>query len=138
MLALVEPEVQKGNILPRSEEEMANTIRSYVVARDGERIVGFCALYIYTQELAEVRSLIVDEQYHNRGIGKELVRHIEQEGRALGIQTLLVLTYKEHFFQKLGFYTIQKSEIPNHKIWTDCIKCKHFPQCNEVALLKSL
>lgn len=138
MLALVEPEVQKGNILPRSEEEMANTIRSYVVARDGERIVGFCALYIYTQELAEVRSLIVDEQYHNRGIGKELVRHIEQEGRALGIQTLLVLTYKEDFFQKLGFYTIQKSEIPNHKIWTDCIKCKHFPQCNEVALLKSL
>lgn len=138
MLALVAPEVQKGNILPRSEDEIANTIRSYIVARDGERIVGFCALYIYTQELAEVRSLIVDEQYQNRGIGKELIRCIMQEGKTLGIETLLVLTYKEHFFQKLGFYVIEKSKIPNHKIWTDCIKCKHFPQCNEIALLKHL
>lgn len=138
MLALVEPEVQKGNILPRSQDEIANTIRSYVIARDEEKIVGFCALYIYTQKLAEVRSLIVSEEYQNQGIGKELVLRVLQEGEMLGICEFLVLTYREAFFKKLGFEVIEKTEIPNHKIWTDCIKCKHFPQCNEIALFKRL
>lgn len=136
MLTLVEPEVKKGNILPRSADEIANTIRSYFVAREGERIVGFCALHIYTQKLAEVRSLIVDAQYQNMGIGRELVSLVLQEGKALGICDFLVLTYRQAFFQHLGFEVIEKSEIPSHKIWADCIKCKHFPRCDEIALLK--
>ena len=33
---------------------------------------------------------------------------------------------------------IQKELLPEHKIWADCIKCKHFPICNEVSLIKNL
>lgn len=138
MLTLVEPEVKKGNILPRSADEIANTIRSYFVAKDGEEIAGFCALYIYTQKLAEVRSLIVGEKYQNQGIGRKLVSLVLQEGESLGIRDFLVLTYRENFFKHLGFHVIEKDKIPNHKIWADCIKCKHFPKCNEIALLKRL
>lgn len=138
MIALVEPEVKKGVILPRSQEEMANTIRSYYVAKAEGRIVGFCALHIYSPSLAEVRSLIVKEEYRSNGIGKGLVELLLEEGKRLGIEEVLVLTYQERFFKALGFSVIEKEEIPNPKIWTDCIKCKHFPKCNEIALLKRI
>lgn len=138
MIALVAPEVEKGIILPRSAEEMANTIRSYYVAKEGEEIIGFCALHIYSPILAEVRSLIVREDFRSKGVGKNLVTLLLEEGKKLGIEEVLVLTYQEGFFRSLGFSVIEKEKIPNPKIWTDCIKCKHFPKCNEIALLKKI
>ena len=138
MIALVEPEVKQGIILPRSEEEIAHTIRTYFVAKDDERIIGFCALHIYSPSLAEVRSLIVKEEYRSQGIGKRLVELLLEEGKRLGIKEVLTLTYQEKFFKSLGFGVIEKEQIPNPKIWADCIKCKHFPKCNEIALLKKI
>lgn len=138
MLNLVQPEVQKGVILARNADEMATTIRSYYIARLEGKIVGFCALHIYSPILAEVRSLIVSEDYRHCGIGKRLVELIIQEGEKLGIKEVLTLTYKDEFFKKLGFILIEKTQIPNHKIWADCIKCKHFPKCDEIALIKQL
>lgn len=138
MIALVAPEIEKGIILPRSSEEMANTIRSYFVAKSEGKIIGFCALHIYSPLLAEVRSLIVKEEFRSLGVGKKLVNMLLDEGRALGIKEVLTLTYQERFFKSLGFEVIEKEEIPNPKIWTDCIKCKHFPKCNEIALLKKI
>ncbi len=138
MLALVEPEVKRGNILPRSEEEVANAIRSYILARNAEEIVGFCSLYIHTPRLAEVRSLIVSEKYQGQGLGSKLVSLVLDEGKDLGVCDFLVLTYRESMFKKLGFEVIEKTQIPNQKIWTDCIKCKHFPKCDEIALFKQV
>lgn len=138
MLSLVEPEVLKGNILMRSQDEMANAIRSYYVAREKGEIIGFCALYIYTPKLAEIRSLIVRSDFQGRGIGKELVNLVMQEGITLGVREFLVLTYRDHFFKRLGFELITREEIPSHKVFADCQKCKHFLACNEIALLKKI
>lgn len=138
MLSLVEPEILKGNILMRSEDEIANAIRSYYVVREEEEIVGFCALHIYTPKLAEVRSLIVRRDFQGKGIGRRLVELVMEEGSDLGVQELLVLTYKDRFFQQLGFKVIPREEIPSHKVLADCKKCKHFLECNEVALLKKI
>lgn len=138
MLSLVAPEVSKGHIIKRSEDEIANAIRSYCVVREGEEIVGFCALYIYTPKLAEVRSLIVRSDHQGRGIGGRLVGFVMEEGEALGVREFLVLTHKNRFFKRLGFEVIPPEKIPSHKVLADCVKCKHFKQCNEVALLKKL
>ena len=45
---------------------------------------------------------------------------------------------KKEFFEKNGFVEIPKENIPEHKIWADCIKCKHFPICNEISLIKTI
>ncbi len=57
------------------------------------------------------------------------------EAKELGVKEVLVLTYLPDFFKKVGFIEIPKETIPEHKIWTDCIKCIHFPICNEVSLI---
>lgn len=138
MQQLVAPEVESGVILARSSDEIATNIRSYVLAKDGDELVGFCALHIHTATLAEIRSLIVKESHRGQGVGKIMIEQCVVNAKELGLKQLLSLTYKQLFFEKLGFIEIPKESIPEHKIWADCIKCKHFPICNEVSLIKTI
>jgi len=138
MQKLVAPEVESGIILVRSDDEIATNIRSYILVKENNDLVGFCALHIHEPSLAEVRSLIVKEEYRGKKIGKMLISKAIDEARVLGLQKVLSLTYEQKFFEKLGFVEIPKESLPEHKIWADCIKCKHFPVCNEVSLIKTL
>ncbi|HIP47176.1 MAG TPA: N-acetyltransferase [Campylobacterales bacterium] len=135
MQAIVLPEVMSGVILFRSDDEVATNIRSYVLARDEDKVIGFAALHIYAEDLAEVRSLIVDSDYRGQNIGGNLVLYTINEARELGIKRLFTLTYQKVFFEKLNFKEIAKESLPEHKIWADCVKCKHFPICDEIALI---
>jgi len=136
MQALVVGEVKDGVILNRTEDEVATNIRSYVLAKDKSELVGYTALHVHSKRLAEIRSLIVDEEYRGQKVGQRMVEFALQEAKDLGVEEdVLVLTYLPLFFEKLGFNEINKEHIPEHKIWADCIKCIHFPVCNEVALV---
>ena len=138
MQVLVAPEVESGVILKRNDDEVATNIRSYQLAFDDEKLVGFCALHIHTTTLAEVRSLIVSESVRGSGIGTTLVQRALKEAKLLGLKEVLVLTYGQSFFERLDFKEIPKESLPEHKIWADCINCKHFPVCNEVSLIHFL
>jgi amino-acid N-acetyltransferase len=135
---VVEPYVKEGIILNRDDDEIAQNIRSYLLAYNQTTPIGVGALHIYSPYLAEIRSLAVDRAYQNRGVGREIVKELLKEAKRLDVKEVLVLTYKKEFFERLGFIEIGKEAIPDKKIWADCIKCKFFPNCNEVALLKRL
>ena len=136
MQSLVANEVKEGIILKRSDDEVATNIRSYVLAKDEGKMVGYVALHIHSPRLAEIRSLIVSKECRRKHIGQKLVEFTLNEARGLGVsEEVLVLTYLPAFFEKIGFFEISKESIPEHKIWTDCIKCIHFPVCNEVSLV---
>jgi amino-acid N-acetyltransferase len=126
-----------GLVLSRSLMEIFEAIRDFYVFVEGDRVVGAAALNICWEDLAEVRSLVVDESFAGRGIGKHLVEACLSEARTLGIGRVFALTYQQVFFEKLGFSVIEKSELPQ-KIWGDCIKCAKFPECDEIALIRSL
>ncbi len=139
MAKMVSQEVKDGIILNRTQDEVATNIRSYVLAKDGDKIVGYTALHIHSARLAEIRSLIVNESYRGQKIGQKLVEFTLEEAKNLEVkEDVLVLTYLPDFFAKLSFKEINKELIPEHKIWTDCIKCIHFPICNEIALVYKL
>ncbi len=138
MMELVAPEVKSGVILDRGADEIATNIRSYVLAKEDDELLGYAALHIHSPRLAEIRSLIVAEDHRGRNIGKKIVQYALDEAKKLGLQDVLVLTYLPEFFQKMGFVEIAKETIPEHKIWTDCIKCIHFPICNEASLMYTI
>ena len=135
MQLLVARQVEEGVILSRSDDEVATNIRSYTLAEDDGEIIGYGALHIHSPRLAEIRSLIVAEEYRGRSVGRGIVKAALEEAKELGVQEVLVLTYLPEFFEKLGFVEIAKESIPEHKIWADCIKCIHFPNCHEVSLI---
>jgi len=138
MRELVAPEVESGVILDRSEDEIATNIRSYMLAYQEDELIGFSALHVHTLGLAEIRSLIVKDGYRGQKIGENLIKEALKEASSLGVKKVLSLTYKQQFFERLGFIEIPKESLPEHKIWADCIKCKHFPICNEVSLIKTI
>ena len=138
MQEVVKEEVDNGTILLRTEDEMANTIRSYTVVEVDGEIAGFTALHIHSARLSEVRSLVISKKFRGLSLGKKLVEACIKEGKYLGLNQILSLTYQKEFFEKLGFDEIEKDQIPEHKIWADCIRCKYFPKCDEIAMVYDL
>jgi len=135
MQKLVEKEIKEGVILKRSDDEVATNIRSYILVFRDKELVGYGALHIHSPSLSEIRSLIVKENARGLGIGKKIVEYCIEEAKELRVKEILTLTYIADFFKKLGFIEIDKEKIPEHKIWQDCIKCIHFPVCNEISLI---
>lgn len=129
----------RGEILPRSLSEIYDNLRDYCLFCDEKQktIIGTCAVHITWEDLAEIRSLAVKEEFTKRGIGRKLVEKCIAEARELGIQRVFVLTYKREFFEKMGFHLVDKSSLP-HKIWADCLKCVKFPDCDEEAMMREI
>jgi len=138
MQDIVLAEVENGNILVRDEGEMSTTIRSYTAVKIDNTLAGFVALHIHTLTLCEIRSLVVAKRFRKQGLGKQLIEYAIKEAKNLLLESILVLTYQEQLFKKFDFNVIDKESIPNPKIWADCIKCKHFPRCDEIALMHTL
>ncbi len=84
--------------------------------------------------MAEIKSLAVDENHTRQGIGTRLVEACVSEAITLGLYKIFALTYRVDFFKQIGFKEVDKSLLP-HKIWSDCLKCVKFPECDEVAVL---
>src|SRR3990170_8761471 len=124
----------KNVMLPRSLSELYENIRDFFVFIQDDTLIGCAALHIFWKDLAEIKSVAVEENYQKKGIGKQLIQKCLEEGKVLGINKLFVLTYIPGFFERMGFKRVDKELLP-HKIWSECIKCYKFPDCEEVPLM---
>jgi amino-acid N-acetyltransferase len=111
----------------------------YVYQDEGQNeIRGICAMSIIWENLAEIRSLHVDEEHRMEGIGRKLVEACISEAITLELFRVFTLTYKQEFFHKLGFLEVKRSTLPE-KIWSDCFRCSKYPDfCDEVAMILEL
>lgn len=126
-----------GLMLSRSLSDIYEALRDFYVFEQDGAVVGTVCLHICWEDLAEVRSLAVDQGWEGKGIGRQLVETCLDDARQLGLKRVFALTYKQVFFEKLGFQVIEKSELP-HKIWGDCLKCAKFPDCDEIAMARDV
>ncbi|MBI4827266.1 MAG: GNAT family N-acetyltransferase [Nitrospinae bacterium] len=117
---LIKLHADKGQMLPRSVNELYETIRQYLLYEERGKVLGVCGLHVTWEDLAEVRALAVDPC-----LG---------EARRLGIPKVFTLTYVPDFFRRLGFEEVEKTMFP-HKIWSECIRCHKFPDCDETGLV---
>ena len=130
----------KGEMLPRSLMDIYNSLRDFIVYcdEDGSQVIGICAMNIIWENLAEIRSLYVDENYRGQGIGRKLVEFCLSEAITLELFRIFSLTYKREFFVQLGFKEVDRSTLPE-KIWADCFRCSKYPDyCDEVAVIIEL
>jgi len=132
--ALVKVYADQGLMLPRSLNELYETIREYTVYEKDGKTRAVCALHVAWEDLAEIMGLAVDPAYSGRGIGARLVSIALKEAVRLGIPKVFTLTYVPDFFKKSGFEEVDKSEFP-HKIWSSCVRCHKFPDCDETGMI---
>ena len=134
---LLEIYASKGNLLPRTLSEIYRHLRDFFVIELDGKVAAMGALEIFTEDLGEVRSLVVDAAYERRGLGRLLVQRIVDEARTIGLRRVMALTYVPEFFHKLGFQTVPMGTLPE-KVWTVCVKCYKYNNCDEVAVLLEL
>jgi amino-acid N-acetyltransferase len=130
----------KGEILPRSLMDIYGSLRDFFIYFDEkEKIVaGICAMNIIWDNLAEIRSLYVEEKYRRQGIAKKLVEGCISEAITLGFYRMFTLTNRPEFFKRLGFKEVDRSSL-SEKIWSDCFRCSKYPDyCDEVAMIVEL
>jgi amino-acid N-acetyltransferase len=137
MLSLINAYAAHGIMLPRTEFEISENIRDFWVAYDAELLLGCGALHFYTPTSAEVRSLAVQPERKQHGIGRALVEALEEEAKQNDLHALFAFTYAPQFFTKLGFAEVERGELPL-KAWKDCLRCPKFKNCDEIAVLKRL
>ena len=134
---LIEGSASRGEMLHRSLSEIYDNIRDFYIFQGDQSLLGTCALHICWEDLAEVRSLTVSEEERRKGIGSELVKACLREAKRLGVRKVFALTYEPSFFGKFGFELVDKASLP-HKVWSDCLKCVKFPDCDEIAMILQL
>lgn len=124
-------------MLARSLSEMYENIRDYYVCEINEKVVGCCALHVVWEDLAEILALAVKPECSRKGMGTKLVSACLEDAEDLGMKEVFALTYVPEFFATLGFKIVDKNSLPR-KIWSGCLRCPKFPDCNEIAVVKSI
>ncbi len=124
-----------GDVLPRTEGEIYETIRDFVVVREpnGRKLLAAGALHVEWRDLAEIKSLVVDPGTQGRGLGRIVVDACLDEAVDMGLKTVFALTTTPAFFERLGFRISGVSAFPR-KVWNECFRCPKYNACDEIAV----
>ena len=128
---------ETGKVLFRSLDDITENILSFLIYEKNNDIAGVYSLKTGWGRFVELRSLVVDPQYSNQGIGTRIMEESIKNALSTECNTLFVLTYAVSMFARLGFHVVDKEKLP-HKVWNDCNACLHQENCDETAMVISL
>jgi len=134
---IINSHAELGKMLFKSYAQIYEDLRDFAVYVKDDKVVGCTALAVLWADLAEVRSLAVEDSYKGQGIGRRLVEWTIAEARRLQIRKIMSLTYEQAFFEKLGFEVVPKETLPL-KVWSDCVRCPKRDGCDEIAMVREL
>ncbi len=137
IFSLLKPFAEKHIILDRSRDNIFQHLQEFLVAEYDGGLAGVACVHVYSESLAEVRSLVVKPEHQKHGVGRLLVEGCEQWAKELGVAKLFALTYVTGFFSSLGYRVVSKESLPQ-KVWTVCVHCDRFSHCDEIAVEKDL
>ena len=105
---LVDANVESGRLLDKATVTLYEDIQEFVVAdRAGDGLMMGCgALHVMWEDLAEIRTIAVDENCQGEGVGQQIVEALLARARELGVRRVFVLTFAVKFFGRLGFEEI--------------------------------
>ena len=108
---LCEPLVEKRILLGKELVELYESVQEFLVCYKDDRLIGCGALHVMWEDLAEVRTLVVDPELKGTGIGHEILEKLMENARALGVERVFCLTFEVEFFSKHGFEVITDTPI---------------------------
>jgi amino-acid N-acetyltransferase len=108
--AIREP-LEGAVLLPHELVGLFEKLQEFLVVEDeNHKVVAAGALHVMWEDLAEVRSIVVDQKLHGQGIGHLLITALLEKAKHLGVKRVFCLTFETGFFGKHGFQEI--SDVP--------------------------
>ena len=130
---LISDNLEVGHLLPRTLDDVTEHAQRFVVAERAGQVIGCAELAPLSNTVAEVRSLVVDEEARGNHIGPRLVTELASGAAARGFATLCAFTHQPSHFVKMGF-TIVPHMWVHEKIAHDCTSCPLFRRCGQYAV----
>ena len=110
--ALRQPWVERSVLLGREKVEMYEQVQEMILAVDEhDTVVGCGALHVMWQDLAEIRSVVIDSNLQGKGIGHIIIEALFDRARELGISRIFCLTFETDFFGRHGFNPIADTPV---------------------------
>jgi len=105
---LIDANVESGRLLGKATVTLYEDIQEFWIAeRDTDGVLAGCgALHVLWEDLAEIRTIAVDEDCQGAGIGRRIAQALLGRARELGVERVFVLTFAVDFFASLGFEEI--------------------------------
>jgi len=130
---LISDNREVGHLLPRTMDDVVDHASRFIVAETDRRVIGCAELAPLSAKVAEVRSLVVDQEARGNRIGPRLLTELAAAGMAQGFSTLCAFTHQPSHFVKLGFTIVPHMWVPE-KIAHDCTTCPLFRRCGQYAV----
>jgi len=134
---LIVEHLAEGHLLPRELGEIAVHAHRFVVAVRGDEVLACAELAPLSRSVAEVRSLVVSREARSLGVGRRLIDELLHRASMAGFDKLCAFTHSPGYFVHLGFSIVPHAWLPE-KIVTDCHACRHFRQCGQYAVVRSI
>jgi amino-acid N-acetyltransferase len=98
-------------MLSKETVTLYESVQEFVVAEKDGVIVGCGALHVLWEDLAEVRTVAVAQQFHKQGIGHLILNEIIRRAREVGVKRIFCLTFQTEFFGSIGFVEIEGTPV---------------------------
>lgn len=134
---LITSHAQEGHLLPRELEELRRHAHRFVVCEVDGEIKACAELAPLSKRVAEVRSLVVSEDFRRVGLAARLVGELRRRAQAAEFEMLCAFTHDARFFVRQGFSIVPHVWVPE-KIMTDCVGCPLFRKCEQYGLILPL
>lgn len=103
ILQVLEPFVERRILLGKERVDLYGAVQEFVVAECEGRLIGMGGLHIIWEDLGEVRTLAVVEEWLGCGVGHAILAALEVEAKFRGLRRLFCLTFEVEFFARHGF-----------------------------------
>jgi amino-acid N-acetyltransferase len=116
VLHLMQPFVERGILLPRTEAQLEQACQDFIVFEVDDSVHACAAMHEFPGRTAEIAGIAVDEHFLHLGVGPKLVDFLCDRARKKGLDTVFALTTQTaDWFLKLGFREADTTALPEKK-----------------------
>ena len=108
---LVDSYAAPGQMLSKETVTLYESVQEFTVAEVDGKVIGCGALHVLWDDLAEVRTVAVDKNFHKKGIGHQILEKIIERAREVGVERIFCLTFQTEFFGRHGFVVIEGTPV---------------------------
>ena len=119
--SMVQPLASDRVLLDKDKVAYYEAVQEFLVAEDDNEIVGFGALHVMWEHLAEVRTLSTADGHQGRGVGGLVLNALLDKAEALGVQHVFCLTFETSFFQRHGFKIMQDQSVLDPDVFSQLL-----------------
>ena len=118
LVQLTRDSVTSEELSRRTRQEITRSLEDYYIFEIDRHPIGCVALHVYPEEKkGELAFLCVSRSHENQGIGRRLIKFVEERARQLGVDQLFLLSTQSYtYFQsKAGFVEGTVADLPSDR-----------------------